>query len=148
MFVCENNLYGEWTAMASVTGGGAIAPRAAAYGLPGHVVPGNDVLAVRDAAGTAAGAAREGKGPTLLECQTYRHKGHSKLDPGRYRPKEEVEAWKARDPLLGLRDELPPGAAERISSEVAAEMARVVQDALAAEPARPGAFVSATRETV
>ena len=146
VFVCENNLYGEWTAMSAVTGGGAIASRAAAYGMPGHVVDGNDVLAVRAAAGAAIDAARDGEGPTLLECQTYRHKGHSKLDPGRYRPREEVEAWQARDPLILLAPQLPAGAVDRIAQEVAAEMERVLADALAAAPASPRTGASATRE--
>jgi TPP-dependent pyruvate/acetoin dehydrogenase alpha subunit len=146
VYVCENNLYGEWTAMSAVTGGGAIAPRAAAYGIPGHVVDGNDVLAVREAAGAAVDAARDGEGPTLLECQTYRHKGHSKLEPARYRPREELEAWLARDPLTLFAPKLPAGAAERIAAEVQAEMAQVLEVALAAPQARPLAGVSATRE--
>jgi len=147
VFVCETNLYGEWTSMAAVTGGGEIAPRAAAYGIPGRVVDGNDVLAVREAAGAAIDAARDGEGPTLLECRTYRHKGHSKLDPGRYRPKDEVAAWMERDPLTLLAPQLPTGAAERIADEVAAEMAQVLEQALAAAPAAPRAGVTATRET-
>jgi TPP-dependent pyruvate/acetoin dehydrogenase alpha subunit len=146
VFVCENNLYGEWTAMSAVTAGGAIAPRAAAYGIPGHVVDGNDVLAVRRAAAAAVDAARDGEGPTLLECQTYRHKGHSKLDPGRYRPREEVAAWQARDPLTLFAPQLPTGATERIAGEVAAEMEQVLEAALAAPPARSLSGVSATCE--
>ena len=104
VFVCENNFYGEFTAMASVTGGGEIAARGAAYGVPSQVVDGNDVWAVREAAIGAVDRARTGGGPTLLECQTYRHFGHSKSDPGAYRPKEEVEHWLGRDPLTIARD--------------------------------------------
>jgi acetoin:2,6-dichlorophenolindophenol oxidoreductase subunit alpha len=146
VFVCENNFYGEWTAMAAVTAGGAIAARAGAYGIPAQVVDGNDVLAVQQAAAAAVDAARDGEGPTLLECQTYRHKGHSKLDPGRYRPREEVAAWHERDPLTLCAHRLPAGSPERIAAAVAADMETVMEAALAAPPARPGAVASATRE--
>jgi TPP-dependent pyruvate/acetoin dehydrogenase alpha subunit len=99
LFICENNLYGEFTPMAQVTAGGSIAGRAAAYGLESIVVDGNDVRAIQEAAGKAVELARGGGGPSLLECQTYRHYGHSKSDPASYRPDEEVAAWMARDPL-------------------------------------------------
>jgi acetoin:2,6-dichlorophenolindophenol oxidoreductase subunit alpha len=99
VFVCENNFYGEFTPMATVTAGGDIAARGAAYGLPARVVDGNDLWAVRAAALEAVENARSGAGPTLLECQTYRHYGHSKSDPATYRPKDEVDGWMARDPL-------------------------------------------------
>jgi pyruvate dehydrogenase E1 component alpha subunit len=100
VFVCENNRYGASTAIEKVTRVPRIADRAAAYGIPGVNVDGNDVEAVYEAAGTAAEAARAGKGPTLLELETYRLCGHSRSDPGHYRSKEEVEMWKARDPLV------------------------------------------------
>ena len=106
VFVCENNLYGEFTPMASVTAGGSVAARGAAFAIPSAVVDGNDVWAVRDAAGEAIDRARSGGGPTLLECLTYRHYGHSKSDPATYRPKEEVALWMARDPLTIARDRL------------------------------------------
>ena len=106
VFVCENNFYGEFTPMLKVTAGQDIAARAAAYGMPSKLVDGNDVWAVREAAGEAVQRARSGGGPTLLECQTYRHYGHSKSDPGRYRPKEEVERWLSRDPLTVARERL------------------------------------------
>jgi acetoin:2,6-dichlorophenolindophenol oxidoreductase subunit alpha len=99
VFVCENNFYGEFTPMASVTAGGEIGIRAASFGMTSQVVDGNDLWAVREAALDAVGRARGGEGPTLLECQTYRHYGHSKSDPAKYRPPEEVERWLARDPL-------------------------------------------------
>ena len=99
VFVCENNFYGEFTPMATVTGGGEIAPRGAAYGIPSKVVDGNDLWAVREAALEAVERARSGGGPTLLECQTYRHYGHSKSDPGTYRPEGELDSWMARDPI-------------------------------------------------
>lgn len=146
VFVCENNLYGEWTAMSAVTGGGSIAGRADAYGIPGHVVDGNDVLAVRTAAEAAVDTARSGRGPTLLECHTYRHKGHSKVDPGRYRPQEEVEAWRARDPLTLFAPRLPSGSADRIAEEVSAEIARAIESALAAPHARSTVGATSARD--
>jgi TPP-dependent pyruvate/acetoin dehydrogenase alpha subunit len=137
LFVCENNFYGEFTPMASVTAGGEIGIRAASFGMPSQVVDGNDLWAVREAALEAVGRARAGEGPTLLECQTYRHYGHSKSDPAKYRPPDEVERWLARDPLdlvrarlmdLGLsEDEL----AEK-DAEIDAQMDRAVEGALAA----------------
>lgn len=106
ILVCENNLYGEFTPMANVTAGGSIAGRAAAYGLESIVVDGNDVRAVEAAAEKAVEMARSAGGPTLLECQTYRHHGHSKSDPATYRPAHEVEQWMARDPLVLERTRL------------------------------------------
>jgi acetoin:2,6-dichlorophenolindophenol oxidoreductase subunit alpha len=133
VYVCENNLYGEWTRMESVTAGGQIAGRAAAYGLPGLKVDGNDLVAVLDAATDAVARARRGEGPTLIEARTYRHKGHSRLDTGeRYRDAEEVESWLAQDPLPRAAHLLPEGAAERIRQEVEAEVQRVVEDAKSA----------------
>jgi TPP-dependent pyruvate/acetoin dehydrogenase alpha subunit len=99
VFVCENNFYGEFTPMAAVTAGGSVAARASAFAIPSQVVDGNDLWAVREAARDAIDRARGGGGPTLLECQTYRHYGHSKSDPATYRPEGELETWKARDPL-------------------------------------------------
>jgi TPP-dependent pyruvate/acetoin dehydrogenase alpha subunit len=106
VFVCENNFYGEFTPMRSVTAGADIAGRARAYDMPSAVVDGNDLWAVYTAAREAVDRARDGGGPTLLECRTYRHYGHSKGDPATYRPKEEVERWLARDPLKIARARL------------------------------------------
>jgi TPP-dependent pyruvate/acetoin dehydrogenase alpha subunit len=106
VFACENNLYAEFTPMADATAGADIARRAAAYGTPSAVVDGNDLWAVHSAAHTAVDRARSGDGPTLLECKTYRHYGHSKGDPASYRTKEEVEQWFERDPLKRARARL------------------------------------------
>ena len=106
VFVCENNWYGEFTPMQKVTAGANIARRAEPFDIPARVVDGNDLFAVVDAAREAVERARSGGGPTLLECQTYRHYGHSKSDPAKYRPPEEVERWKARDPLPIARGRL------------------------------------------
>jgi acetoin:2,6-dichlorophenolindophenol oxidoreductase subunit alpha len=106
VFVCENNFYGEFTPMHQVTGGRDIAARGAAYGVPSRVVDGNDLLAVHEAARDAVELARGGGGPSLLECQTYRHYGHSKSDPAKYRPQGELERWLERDPLVVARVQL------------------------------------------
>jgi acetoin:2,6-dichlorophenolindophenol oxidoreductase subunit alpha len=132
IYVCENNLYGEWTAMERVTAGSDIASRAAAYAMPGAVVDGNDVLAVREAAREAVARARAGNGPTLLECRTYRHKGHSKVDPGTYRPKDEVEAWVARDPIPRLAALMDDDEVERLHDEAEEELDAVLAAARAA----------------
>ncbi len=99
LFVCENNLYGEFTPMAAVTAGGDIRARAAAYDIPAEKVDGNDVELVHAVAERAVDHARRGDGPAFLECLTYRHLGHSKTDPGVYRPEGELDEWLVRDPL-------------------------------------------------
>lgn len=134
-FVCENNLYGEWTAMHKVTGGGSIVARADAYGIPGEVVDGNDVIAVREAAAEVAARARGGGGPTLIEAKTYRHKGHSRVDPGKYRTKEELGEWLTRDPLLRAEEKLGEDIVAATRKRVEAELERAAAEALAA--ARP-----------
>jgi TPP-dependent pyruvate/acetoin dehydrogenase alpha subunit len=137
LFVCENNFYGEFTPMQKVTAGGEIAARGAAYAMPSEVVDGNDVFAVYSAACEAVERARSGGGPTLLECQTYRHFGHSKSDPAKYRPPEEVERWLARDPLEVAKaklQEIGAGEAEiqAVEDEARARMERAIEAALAA----------------
>jgi 2-oxoisovalerate dehydrogenase E1 component len=123
LFVCENNQYATEVPFATVAGNPDVAARAAAYGLPGVAVDGNDVLAVHAAAGQAVERARAGAGPTLLECRTYRTRPHSEgmRDAG-YRTREEVEAWRARDPIPRLRDRLPHADVERLEAEVKAEV--------------------------
>lgn len=103
VFVCENNLYGVSTHITDVTLTKHISDRAAAYGIPGVTVNGNDAIAVHEAVGEAAERARNGKGPTLVECVTYRRGGHKRDDPATYRPKEEVNAWLAADPIEYLK---------------------------------------------
>jgi acetoin:2,6-dichlorophenolindophenol oxidoreductase subunit alpha len=100
IFICENNLYGEYSPILTTTPYEDLVRRADAYGMPGHIVDGNDVLAVRGAAMEAVARARNGLGPTFLECKTYRQCGHSRSDPGKYRPPGELKAWKERDPLI------------------------------------------------
>jgi pyruvate dehydrogenase E1 component alpha subunit len=100
IFVCENNLYMEYTPIDLITAvERPAADRASAYGLDAIVVDGNDADDVHQAAATAIAMARSGGGPSLIEAVTYRHGGHSRADPGRYRPEAEVEAWLERDPI-------------------------------------------------
>ena len=106
IFVCENNLYAMGTRQSIVMLIRNIADRAIAYGIPGIAVDGNDVLAVHEATREAVERARKGGGPTLIECKTYRHKGHSRIDPAKYRPKEEVEEWLRKDPIRRFTEKL------------------------------------------
>ncbi|MBV1704571.1 MAG: thiamine pyrophosphate-dependent dehydrogenase E1 component subunit alpha [Hyphomicrobiales bacterium] len=106
LFVCENNQYGMSVAFARSTAVASVADRAAAYSMPGVTVDGNDFAAVAAAAFEAADRARRGGGPTLVECKTYRTRGHSRSDRNRYRTKDEIEAWKARDPIERFEREL------------------------------------------
>jgi TPP-dependent pyruvate/acetoin dehydrogenase alpha subunit len=136
IFVCENNFYGEFTPMASVTAGSDIAGRARAYDIPSAVIDGNDLWAVHAAATRAVEQARNARGPTLLECQTYRHYGHSKGDPAPYRPKDEVEQWLARDPLKIARTRLleqdvTEDQIAAVEEKVSALIAKAVDDGLA-----------------
>lgn len=103
VFVCENNRYAMSTPYTYHQTHSQIAERAAAYNVPTATVDGNDVLAVYGAACVAVERARSGDGPSFLECCTYRWMGHYTGDPGVYRPKEEVEEWKARDPIPRFR---------------------------------------------
>jgi pyruvate dehydrogenase E1 component alpha subunit len=104
VFVCENNRYMEYTPIEAVTAvPRPAADRAASYGLPPVVVDGNDVEAVYDVATQALTRARDGGGPSLVEALTYRHGGHSRADPGKYRPREEVQEWLAKDPIPAYR---------------------------------------------
>ena len=103
LFVCENNLYAASTPFKAAFKIEHIADRACAYGMPGVLVDGNDVLAVRRAALEATERARRGDGPTLIECVTYRQCGHSRSDPRGYRTREEEAEWKKRDPITTFR---------------------------------------------
>lgn len=143
VFVCENNRYMEYTPIDSVTSvPNPAADRAAANGMPGVLVDGNDVVAVRDAMSVAVHRARAGEGPSVLEALTYRHFGHSRTDPGAYRPAEEVQEWLARDPLLVARRRLevqgtPEADIDAAAERAAAAVAAAVEAAVAAPPADP-----------
>lgn len=130
VFVCENNLYGLSVSMKKSSAVKDIAVRAKAYDIPGAVVDGMDVLAVWKATEKAVKRARDGRGPSLLECKTYRFLGHSRGDPpyGPYRTQEELETWKKRDPFLLLIEQggLTSNEVERIDNEVS----EVVEEAV------------------
>ena len=136
LFVCENNLYAMGTRQSRVMAIENVADRATAYGIPGVVVDGNDVMAVYEAAREAVERARSGKGPTLMECKTYRHKGHSRFDPAAYRPKEEVEEWLKREPVTRFKARLlemktlTEEEADKIEQEVVAAVEDAVRFAL------------------
>ena len=141
VFVCENNLYMEYTPIKEVTAvESPAAGRAASYSLPAVVVDGNDVEAVHDAMRVAVDRARGGGGPTILEGRTYRHYGHSRTDPAKYRPADEVEEWLAHDPLDVARkrlDELGVDAEEVAAADERAE--RTVVEAIAEAERAPAA---------
>jgi TPP-dependent pyruvate/acetoin dehydrogenase alpha subunit len=141
LFVCENNLYMEYTPIASVTAvANPAADRAPAYGIPAELIDGNDVLAVRDTVAAAADRARQGGGPTVIEARTYRHFGHSRADPATYRPEDEVKAWLDRDPLVLARARLAElGVAGEQVAAAGESAARIVSDAIAAAKAAPPA---------
>jgi pyruvate dehydrogenase E1 component alpha subunit len=107
IFVCENNLYMEYTPISEVTAVAApAADRASAYGLPRILIDGNDADVVYRTMKQAFDGARRGNGPSLIECLTYRHSGHSRADPAKYRPVGELERWKLRDPIKIYRERL------------------------------------------
>ncbi|MFV5994193.1 thiamine pyrophosphate-dependent dehydrogenase E1 component subunit alpha [Streptomyces sp. NPDC056231] len=139
VFVCENNLYMEYTPIGSVTAvPNPAADRAAAYGLPPVTVDGNDPDAVYETAVAALSRARSGEGPSLIEAKTYRHGGHSRADPAKYRPAAEVEEWRKRDPLPAYRQRLLDlGVAESVLSDIEAESARLVDEATEQAKAGP-----------
>jgi pyruvate dehydrogenase E1 component alpha subunit len=139
LFICENNLYMEYTPIASVTAAEhPAADRAASYRLPAEVIDGNDVVVVADAVARAADRARAGDGPTVLEAETYRHFGHSRTDPATYRPAAEVEHWLSRDPLDIARQRLTELGVAEDEISAATDRAAAVQatNADGADPAQ------------
>lgn len=131
IFVVENNQYGMSASVRQMYRIDRLAERAAGYGIPGVTIDGNDVHAVMEATDAALIRARAGEGATLLEAVTYRHKGHSKNDAGRYRPSGELEAWKARDPIVQLRNELlSQGVPQAELDAIVAECERQVGEAI------------------
>ncbi len=137
VYVCENNQYGMSMSVRKACKIENISQRAAGYGMRGVTVDGNDVLEVYDAATEAVKRARAAEGPTLLECKTYRWKGHSKSDQERYRTKEEIEAWKEKDPIKRFRETLvsegviSEGEAKQIEEEASQTIAEALEYAMA-----------------
>ena len=130
VYVCENNRYGMSTSVERSTAVRSIAERAAAYAMPGTSVDGNDFSAVSEAVQAAVDRARAGEGPSLVENLTYRWRGHSKSDRNRYRSKEEIEGWMAKDPIVRFRGELVSLGV--LSEARAAELETEAREAVAA----------------
>jgi len=143
VFVCENNQWAISTPAAASTRIDNIADRAAGYGFPGMIVDGNDVLAVRDVTATAVARARAGDGPTLLEAKSYRITAHSAATKTDLRPPEELDAWRARDPILSFSRYLNTEAGvaaerlEQIEEEARADVETAVEFALASPRPEP-----------
>ncbi|MER6122827.1 thiamine pyrophosphate-dependent dehydrogenase E1 component subunit alpha [Streptomyces sp. NPDC001795] len=143
VFVCENNLYMEYTRTSTITAvPRPAADRAPAYGLEPITVDGNDADAVHEVAVTALERARSGEGPTMIEALTYRQGGHSRADPGKYRPKEEVEAWLAKDPVPMYRARLLADGVPAEQLDAIDKAAHAAVD-LATERAKAGALPGA-----
>jgi len=136
IFVCENNQYGISVSQAKHTPIKDIATRAAAYDMPGFVVDGNDVVEVYQAAEKAVKRARAGEGPTLLECKTYRWRGHHEGDPNqgaRYRTKDEIAVWKKKCPIAKLEKHLLKNkiATSKKMAAISADIDKAIDDAVA-----------------
>jgi pyruvate dehydrogenase E1 component alpha subunit len=139
VFVCENNLYMEYTPISAVTAvPHPAADRAAAYGLPSIIVDGNDADAMYAVATAALDKARAGGGPSLIEAMTYRHSGHSRADPGAYRPEGELDAWLKKDPIPTYRARLLEfGVREAELKSIEEAVMRQVEDATQAAKDSP-----------
>ena len=142
VFVCENNQYGMSYSVKKAVRAKTIGARGVAYGIPGTVCDGNDVFAVSDRVRRAVGRARRGRGPSLIEAETYRWKGHSKSDANLYRTQKEIDAWKARCPILRFGKRLvaegacTPEEAEAIKKQAHADIEEAVAFAMSSpEPA-------------
>jgi len=139
VFVCENNLYMEYTPIGEVTPvEHPAADRASAYGLEKIIVDGNDADEVWRVAQKAYARARKGEGPSLIEAKTYRHHGHSRADPGKYRPDEEVKAWLEKDPIPLYRSRLVDfGVKETVIGKIEDEVSAAVDAATEESKASP-----------
>lgn len=133
VFVCENNLYGISMSQHKHQAIQDVADRAIGYNIPGVAVDGNDVFAVYEAAKEAVKRARLGQGPTLIECKTYRHRGHFEGDPALYKPTEEEEEWLAKDPIPRMEkflldnNILPEDGIEKVNKEIDKEIDEAVE---------------------
>jgi len=140
VFVIENNLYGEYSALSETTAVENLAVRAQAHAMPGIIVDGQDVEAVRLTVSTALARARAGDGPTLIEAKTYRFRGHSRTDPAKYRPPGELERWQERDPIdllaavLVAQGEIEEDGARSLRSKVQEHIDEAANRAADAEP--------------
>jgi pyruvate dehydrogenase E1 component alpha subunit len=146
VFVVENNLYGEYSPLATTTAVTDLADRAKAHSMPGVIVDGQDVHAVFDTVNEAITRARAGDGPTLIEAKTYRFRGHSRTDPAKYRPAGELDEWKKRDPIELLAGQLMAGGA--VDRASLAELEEKVQDEIDAAAERASEAPVATFDEV
>jgi pyruvate dehydrogenase E1 component alpha subunit len=139
LYVCENNLYGEFTRQDKHQTVKDVAVRAESYAMPGVIADGNDPLDMLRVAREAVERARGGGGPTLIEAKTYRHRGHYEGDMGAYRPPEELEEWLARDPIIswGKRLVEDVGVGQAALDEIGAEVERRLEEATAFAEASP-----------
>src|SRR5690606_21629042 len=146
IFFCENNVYAMSMAVHDAFAIDTISQRAAAYGMPGVTVDGNDLVAVYAAAAEAVARARRGEGPTLIEARTYRWRGHSKSDRNLYRTQAEIEEWRQRDPIPRLRERLlasgllDAAGAEAITAQARDEVRAAVAFAEASPEPDPAAL--------
>lgn len=144
VFVCENNLYMEYTSIANITAvPRPAADRASSYGLKADLIDGNDTDECYLSALDALDRARRGDGPSLIEAVTYRHGGHSRADPGKYRPQAEVEAWLAYDPITLYRSRLlrlgvDEAELDVIDKKVSAAVDLATEEAVGGELPTPG----------
>ncbi len=113
IFICENNLYGEYSPILTTTPMEDLVVRSSAYAMDGYNIDGNDVVTVYETVRKCVEKAREGRGPSFIECKTYRQCGHSRSDPAKYRPEGELDEWLKRDPIKQFADKLTD---ERIAS--------------------------------
>jgi TPP-dependent pyruvate/acetoin dehydrogenase alpha subunit len=143
VYICENNLYAMSTCIRDVTSVQHLAQRAISYNMPAATLDGNDVVVVHEAVARAVEGARHGQGPTFIECETYRHLGHSKSDQREYRTREEEAAWHQRDPIhrterrLLDAGELGAEALAELDAAVVAEIDAAVAFAEASPPLEP-----------
>jgi TPP-dependent pyruvate/acetoin dehydrogenase alpha subunit len=143
IFLCENNLWGVSTHISDVTAIDVLADRAAAYGMPGKTIYGNDPIVVYDTICEAAEQTRGGAGPILIESLTYRRGGHKRDDPATYRPDEEVDAWLSRDPIPDFRERLlqderfDEARIAALEADVEAELEEATQFAIESEDPDP-----------
>jgi len=139
VYLCENNLYAMSTPIGEAFGEPEVWKRAAAYGMPGEVVDGQDYFAVREVTGKAVARARSGDGPTLIEARTYRIFGHSKSDERAYRTREEEASWAERDAIKLMRDALVQRGLldDELDGETRARAQRTVEEAVAFAESSP-----------
>ena len=154
IFVCENNKYGMSNSTEKAFALENLADRGLGYGIPGVTVDGNDVVAVYEAAERAVKMARDGGGPTLLECVTYRWKGHSRSDKNLYRTKEEIDEWKSKEPIAKFmslileKNLLTQEEMDSVQQQATDEIVSAVNESVKAKSAEPAGLEAAVFRAV